>query len=145
MLTKNRLNGAVAELLVTADFTRKGYSTYSPTIENTECDLVVDVDGKLFKVQVKSGHSDGTKLQVDLRRPSAKQSQYDKDAFDILAICDLTTGKLAYLIWPNIPYKSFITLRITDTPYANGFTETHGRLMFTDFNELPLDELRAIC
>jgi hypothetical protein len=142
VLPKIRINGAIAELRVTADLIAKGYMTYSPTMENTECDLVVEVEGHLFKLQIKSAHSDGEKIKVDLKRSSAKDKFYTKEDFDILAIYDSTTGKIAYLAWSRLPYKRNITLRFTDTVFSNSFVEKHGRLFFDDFKEFPsLSEL----
>lgn len=141
MISTIGANGTAAEYIVAADLMLKGYSPYWPSLENTECDLVVDIDGRLIRVQVKSGHSDDYCLKVDLRRPSAKSKYYEKDAFELLAICDLSSGKLAYFHWPTLPNKSFITLRKVETNYSNGFKERHGTLMFADYSEIPKEEL----
>jgi len=138
MLPKIRIDGAVAEMIVIADLIKRGYFAYKPLIENTECDLVVDIDGKLVKIQIKSGHSDGEKIKVDLTRSSAKSKYYSKQDFDILAIYDSSTGNIAYLKWGDIPYKRSLTLRYTETVFKNGNVEENGRYYFNDYLEFPI-------
>jgi hypothetical protein len=137
MLPKMRIDGAVAELRVTADLMKKGYMTFSPTMDNTECDLVAEVGGRLFKLQIKSAHSDGDKMKVDLVRSSAKNKFYTKDDFDVLAVYDSTTDQVAYLAWATLPHKRCITLRFTEETNSNGFVGKYGRMFFNDFNQFP--------
>lgn len=144
MLPQMRLDGAAAELKVTANLIQRGYFPYQPVMDNTECDLVVDANGHLYKIQVKSAYSDGEKIKVELTRSSAKNRFYSKEDFDVLAIVDSTTSKIAYLVWANIPHKKCITLRLTETNITNGFTDKYGRFFFDDLSDFPLKELSEL-
>jgi PD-(D/E)XK endonuclease len=138
LLPKMRVNGAIAEYRIVADLIKRGYTPFSPLLENTECDLVVDVNGDLLKIQIKSSSSDGDKIKVDLTRPSSKNQYYSKEDFDILAIYDHTTEKVAYINWSDLPHKRSVTLRFTDTENSNGFVGKHGRKYFNDYLEFPI-------
>jgi len=46
-------NGAVAELYVATKLADKGYGIYYPLLTQSRCDLVVEIDKVLLKVQVK--------------------------------------------------------------------------------------------
>ena len=50
--------GGSGEALVTAEFLRRGVPVYRPLVDNG-ADMVVDINGSLKRVQVKSSASDG--------------------------------------------------------------------------------------
>ncbi|MGG4126444.1 group I intron-associated PD-(D/E)XK endonuclease [Bacillus licheniformis] len=133
-----RITGAAAEMIVVSDLILKGYEPYLPTMGNTECDVLVEKDGKAYRVQVKSARSeDGEKVKFDITRPSASSKHYSKDDFDILALHDFYSGKTAYLVWRDLPHKRSITLRYSNTVDSNAFVGANGRLFFDDYLEFP--------
>jgi len=133
-----RIRGAVAEKSVEIDLIKRGFIPYSPVLENTTCDLVVDVNGRLVKVQVKSSQmvTEGS-ISFDITRPSAKNPHYNKDDFDVLALYDTFKNEIAYLPWRNLPHKRKITLRYTEETNSNGFVKKYGRLYFDELTEFP--------
>ncbi|MEC3678215.1 group I intron-associated PD-(D/E)XK endonuclease [Bacillus velezensis] len=138
MLPQMRINGAAAELFVKGDLLMKNYVPFEPEIDNTECDIAVIQNGNLVRIQVKSARSeDLKKVKFDLTRSSASSRFYTKDDFDVLALYDFATNKIAYIDWRSITHKRSITLRYTDTPCKNGFVGENGRLFFDDYRELP--------
>jgi hypothetical protein len=98
--------------------------------------MVIDINDRTLRVQVKSGYSDGDKINVDLRRPSAANPFYEKNDFDILAIYDGTTGQVAYLNWRDVPNKRGMVLRFTPETNNNGFVAKHGRKFFADYMDI---------
>lgn len=138
MLIGIRQRGSVAEKYVEIDLINKGYFPYSPVLDNTECDLIADVNGRLVKLQIKSSQTltDGA-ISFDISRPSAKLPHYSKDDFDVLVLYDSVENKIAYLPWKTLPHKRKVTLRYTAETNSNGFVKKHGRLFFDDLAEFP--------
>lgn len=99
--------GKAGEYLVCADLIIKGYVAY-PSEQGLPYDAVLDRDGRLFKVQVKT-----TRKAKDI--PQRKQSipayifhignngkdnkrkKYDKNQVDLFALVTLDTKNIAYL------------------------------------------------
>jgi hypothetical protein len=67
MNTKDK--GSVSETMAVAAFTAKGFQVSIPVGENTRYDLIVDIDGALYKVQVKTGtlNKDGSSFKFNTR------------------------------------------------------------------------------
>lgn len=79
--------GAVGELVVSVDLMRRGYAVFRALSPNCICDLAVVANGKLLRVEVRSGHR------------TAGGSIYcnwgDKTRYDTLAVV-LRSGEVFY-------------------------------------------------
>jgi hypothetical protein len=144
MLPEMRINGEVAELIVTADLIKQGALPFKPVMENGIYDLLTDCNGEILRVQIKSSNR-GTDRSVkfDLERPSAADRHYAKDAFDVLALYDTQLGRTAYLDWRSLPHKRSITLRYDETVVRNSFSAKTPTLNFASFSEFPPQRLGA--
>jgi hypothetical protein len=98
--------GKAAEHLVVADLIISGYRAYL-TEQGLPYDVVVDHEGKLYRVQVKAtrapnlmpqrkGHTSGYLFQVR-RAGKGGRRVYADDAFDLLALVALDVRIIAYL------------------------------------------------
>ncbi|WP_230116388.1 group I intron-associated PD-(D/E)XK endonuclease [Bacillus velezensis] len=137
MLPQMRINGAAAELFVKGDLLMKNYVPFEPEIDNTECDIAVIQNGNLVRIQVKSARSeDLEKVKFDLTRSSAACRFYTKDDFDVLALYDFATNKIAYI---DCGYYTQTKHYVEIHRYTlqNGFVGENGRLFFDDYRELP--------
>ncbi len=98
-----KIAGDVAELAVAMDLRRQGHKVAFPFGENWDADLIVEVAGKLQRVQVKHVRSDGVTIEVRCytqtivsgRRRSVRT--YAADTVDWLAVYDATAGTCIYL------------------------------------------------
>lgn len=112
----SKIQGNIGIGSAIAYFTMNGYIVSIPITDSQPYDLIVEINNKLYKVQVKTSAcitKDGN-IQVDLRTTGGNQSfhttkYFDKNECDLLFIL-LNNGK-QYLIPTNdIDVKSTITL-----------------------------------
>lgn len=85
----NRAIGTRGELLVAAEFLKRGCAVYTPLVD-IGADMVVDIGGKLQRVQVKSCDGEGERYQFRLGRRVPHThgwSSYDKSDVDWYALC----------------------------------------------------------
>lgn len=115
--------GAIAELVVAAELTKKGCVVSLPLSHGSSYDLIVDINNNLLRIQVKRAYSTnnhGSKaLCVETRRILVKHSskkgsvarQYANDSFDFLIACDVDDNNF-WIIPLNIvkSYKAQIYL-----------------------------------
>lgn len=129
--------GIAAQLYVKADLYTLGHGTLTPDAEFDPYDLAVDVAGRLYKLQVKSTQSNvGGRVKVDIRKPSAKGRTYDSVDYDILAVVDMTTRKIAYLSKAELSYGRQLTL-FTEIPDSRvGMPLDYAMLMFADYSDM---------
>jgi len=91
-LNKTHLVGQANELLAATHFAEQGYIIYWPAATQSKCDFVIERDGKLQKVQVKTAAWNKPKnspfkyLQCRLvsRNNYGYKSFYTKGDFDII-------------------------------------------------------------
>src|SRR3954451_20264050 len=67
MLTPGR-KGAIAEAVITAEVIKLGLDVYRPVSEGGRYDLVVDVGGRLLRVQCKSARLEASVVVIPLRK-----------------------------------------------------------------------------
>ncbi|NET36589.1 MAG: endonuclease [Cyanothece sp. SIO1E1] len=110
MLTKQK--GAIAEQAVVLAALKRGYGVSTPLGDYLPYDLILDVKGKLFKVQIKSAWWDEKKQNyvVDNRRTRTnrrqmKRANYAEDDFDF-AILYIPTLDVFYIM-PSGDFNSF--------------------------------------
>jgi hypothetical protein len=82
MINGNRryLLGAANELLVASDLLRRGYAVFLPVNNRSCCDLVVIIDNKPLRVEVKTNHD---------------YYKYQFNDFDLAA--KVVDGKITYI------------------------------------------------
>ena len=85
--------GCTGELLVAAEFIRRSIPVYQPMVDSG-ADLVVDIGGRLQRIQVKSTESKSRRVSVHLMRrgPSGQKGRrhwvrYAQGDLDWYAIC----------------------------------------------------------
>lgn len=90
---KTKLKGDIAEQAVVLKSLKLGWGVSQPIGDRLSYDLILDVDGKLVKVQVKSAWYDSTKENyvTDVRRTQTNKRQmtrslYKKGDFDFAII-----------------------------------------------------------
>lgn len=66
--------GGSGEALVAAEFLRRGVPVYRPLVDNG-ADMVVDLNGSLKRVQVKSSVSDGHSIAFHFGRRSPRRNE----------------------------------------------------------------------
>lgn len=91
-----RAIGARGELFVAAEFLKRGFEVYTPLVD-TGADLVVDLNGQLQRVQVKSCVGEGHRHEFKLghRLPKRNWRAYGKDELDWYALCWVNKGYIA--------------------------------------------------
>lgn len=122
--------GDFAELLTAAKFAEKGYYVSLPMTDNAPYDLIVDFQGRLHKVQVKSRSRVGDIISVQMYSSMRGYKYFYKDGdFDILVVHDKISNELAMLFWDDIKDLSSLTLRLS--PAKNN--QTKGIKLFADY------------
>lgn len=81
--------GAASELLVCVDLLRQGYDVFRAQSPSSSCDLVVILEGKALRIEVKTGRY---QLNGDV---SFAKSRLDPNKYDALAIV-LPTNEIVY-------------------------------------------------
>lgn len=129
------VKGMAGEALVVADLTLQGCNVFTPTNSHLpDYDLVVEIDGYLFKVQVRTGRSDGHKIKYDLRRSSNAKDRYEKTGnYDILACVDIDSRKIAYL---NKIEELSVTLVLFQPVNMKGYHTDNPPKLFENYTDV---------
>lgn len=100
-IAQRRVTGGVGEMLVAAAFLKRGIPVYRPVVD-TGVDLVVDINGKLQRIQIKSSADEGRRLCVHLGRrlhtdsePGKCWARYEPGELDWYAVCCLAHNYIA--------------------------------------------------
>lgn len=111
--------GKAGEYLVCADLILKGFVAY-PSEQGLPYDVVLDIDGKLYKVQVKTTTTYRTipQRKGDVksyvfsinRKGKYGKKRYGKDEIDIFALVCLDTKQIGYLRNGDMPVS--LSLRV---------------------------------
>jgi PD-(D/E)XK endonuclease len=110
--------GDRSTLAVMAAFQRAGYGLYIPFGENTRCDLIVDRDGDLIRVQCKTGRMRTGAVRFAVcstyghhRNPLTCNRGYDGQIDYFAVYCPETAG--VYLVpIEDVPLKRVAALRV---------------------------------
>lgn len=101
-LNQQRMAGACGEEIVAAEFLKRGVPVYRPLVD-VGADLVVDIGGKLQRVQVKSSVDAGRRVLVHFGRRNSRRDghekcwlQYDTEP-DWYAVCCISHNYTALL------------------------------------------------
>ena len=89
-MNEQKIKGLTTELQCQTYFTQKGYNVSVPLGEDCRYDLIVDIEGILIRVQVKtcSIHSTGIKIpchSTQVNTQTTKQKSYNKEQIDYFA------------------------------------------------------------
>ena len=95
--------GAIGEAISAVEFVRAGCSVFTPLVDagSSAVDYVVEISGRLYRVQVKC-----VKVDVDEPVTCETKQRYDDDAFDLLCFVVLSKTsnkalpKLYLMKWP---------------------------------------------
>lgn len=79
--------GAIAEANVKAHFIEAGLDVFEPIRDDCRIDLVVDIDGDLTRVQVKSAHFTGEKVKFKTRSCMSHKS-HGSDGQNYVGVVD---------------------------------------------------------
>ena len=120
---KTKEKGSIGELRVMYEAAKRGYGVLIPHGDFAKYDLVVDRNGKLEKVQVKSVTPVGDRLEVHTKSMSfdksqdtnnrSKQNKYSDGDFDWLAVYDLTNHNVYFIPAEEVFGRSAYTLRLS--------------------------------
>lgn len=121
MNSKELQIGKVGEYLVCADLILKGFVAY-PSEQGLPYDVVLDIDGELYKVQVKTTttyrtipqRKDDMKSYVFNIKRKGKygKKRYANDEIDIFALVCLDTMQIGYI--KNADMPTTISFRVDD-------------------------------
>lgn len=102
-LVKQNMIGGCGESLVAAEFLKRGIPVYRPVVD-VGADLIIDVNGTLQRVQVKTTTEKKSthKFHLGRRNPHRGKDEsawlrYDKDVIDWYALCIFSRGYIALL------------------------------------------------
>lgn len=104
-MSTNHLSN-LAEAKVHLEFSRLNCYISIPRSGSLPYDMIADIGGKLFKIQIKSTASEDGKMRIKVQRTRVRAngtkvySNYSKDDFDWLAVHDRTTDK-CFLFGPE--------------------------------------------
>lgn len=113
--------GNIGEARILFEATKRGYVVCVPLGHCSRYDLIVDIDGELNKVQVKTTTSDGDTVKVRARSAGKKDGdviakKYTSKEIDWLIIYDTTTDRCAFIPASELGDGRYeLTLRYTKT------------------------------
>ena len=120
----NKRKGMLGEVKVMAKLIELGYNVAVPYGDNAPYDLILDYNGTLLRLQVKtsSGTSDGkTSFEIGRRRRNSKgqrRVQYSKDEIDYFALYSVVRDKI-YLVSADDAPSEEISIRYEPTKNNN--------------------------
>lgn len=103
------INGTLSELIAQEFFINKGYIVSEPISHFSEYDLIIDIEGKLQRVQVRTiyHYNENERIRYKLNLETAQRKansnlrkRYSKDSFDIMCGVEPTTRSI-YIIPVN--------------------------------------------
>ncbi|WP_077736234.1 group I intron-associated PD-(D/E)XK endonuclease [Bacillus sonorensis] len=137
-VSKRNFYGYAAESIVRADLANKQIVSLSPDIPWVHYDIVADIGGEFAKIQVKTNmEHDGYRMKIDNRKSNGASRPYTKEDYDILAIVDLSSRRVAYLPYEVWQGKSQISIMLCEVIDMNGYGGSKQPLYFSDYLEFP--------
>jgi hypothetical protein len=135
-LNEKAFKGYAGENYVIGDLTERGFLVLRPELPSTPFDVGVLIDGRFYKVQVKSGTFVEGKMKIDVRKSlSSGGRHYRQDDFDILAIYETSTKQIAYITYSERTQYTFLA----DNPRTmNGYKKDFPPVVFSDYTEFSL-------
>ncbi len=107
-----KLKGDIGELAVAGELLRLGWNVSFPYGENLKYDLIVEKQGKMKRVQVKTVIPKNGALRINCRSSNNwTVVHYNKNDFEVLAVYDLIAQDIYFIPVSKIN-KSLINLRL---------------------------------
>ena len=95
--------GAIGEHYAALQFLKRGIQVYQPIGAQLDVDFVIEVDGRMYKVQVKTSESGG---KAEFRTRRADNRLYSPGALDLYAVVGLDPPHMALI--PFTPRSSIV-------------------------------------
>ena len=107
-----KLKGDIGELITAQELLRRGWHVAFPYGENLKYDLIIEKEGIIKRVQVKTVIPKNGVLHINCRSSNNwSVIHYSKDDFEVLAAVDLIANKVYFIPSEKIG-KSLINIRI---------------------------------
>lgn len=91
-MQENTIKGTLTELQCQKDFIQKGILVSQPIVQDSKYDFIIDLKGKLYKIQCKSSSLSADEKFILLKTKSTnirtmKDTYYTKDDIDFFYTC----------------------------------------------------------
>ena len=91
-MQENTIKGALTELQCQKDFITNGILVSQPIVQDSKYDFIIDLGGKLYKIQCKSSSISNDKYFITLKTKSTnirtmKDTYYTKNDIDFFYTC----------------------------------------------------------
>lgn len=124
VMNTNQL-GTLSELAVAAEAAKRGYRVSIP-VGDGAYDMILDKDGKLFRIQVKGREPRKGKITVTFRDPSStnKAMVYNSTNVDALIVHDRVSNRMFWLPATLADVSNSVALRL-EAPANNQSKGVH--------------------
>ncbi len=146
MELSTKQKGDIGLASVVLELTKLGYPIAMPMSEHLPYDLIVDVGGKLLKIQVKyrcTYRSEGNIINVPCHTTHQRKrgnvvGKYTLSSFDIMAVFCPCTGKVYYIRVDELLSRgTAMTLRVTTPRLSASGVITTPISYAKDYESLP--------
>ena len=91
-MQENTIKGTLTELQRQKDFIQKGILVSQPIVQDSKYDFIIDLEGKLYRIQCKSSSLSADKKFISLKTKSTnirtmKDTYYTKNDIDFFYTC----------------------------------------------------------
>ena len=91
-MQENTIKGTLTELQCQKDFIQKGILVSQPIVQDSKYDFIIDLEGKLYRIQCKSSSLSADEKFISLKSKSTnirtmKDSYYTKNDIDFFYTC----------------------------------------------------------
>lgn len=104
--------GAISELIVMAEYAKRGYMIYEP-LQPGRADFLAEKDGRFVRVQVKTGTPFARGREIVGYSPKP----YDRSEVDVVALYDPRSGDIYYIPVEDVEGMKAIRVRIEPYRY----------------------------
>lgn len=74
MLNETQQKGLITELECQLFFIKNGYNVYLPLSEDSRCDMIVNINNCLFKIQIKTSHINSNNTGIEFSTSSVRMN-----------------------------------------------------------------------
>ena len=91
-MQENTIKGTLTELQCQKDFIQKGILVSQPIVQDSKYDFIIDLEGKLYRIQCKSSSLSADEKFISLKTKSTnirtmKDTYYTKNDIDLFYTC----------------------------------------------------------
>lgn len=109
---KTHIKGLMGELAFTYRMIEKGWKVFTPLDQNSRIDMILDIGGKLLKIQIKYCTPYRGCLRIDLERRFRKTNHFTMDDLDAVGVFDAVNSKCYLIPFDKIHPHQGIWLRV---------------------------------